>query len=144
MVKELDLPKSNNCAYRKFHLWAEAVAHKACKSNVRTHASPRNNREAREIRTAFGEQEEHFAVGTAWIGTAVLGIGIPEPTSKLRLPVARSGGEERQLAGWQLPRRVPAGARAAVPAGPFPATSASGIRDNTPGRTSRAGTVRPR
>jgi hypothetical protein len=78
----------------------------------------RNNREAREIRTAIGEQEEHFAIGQRESAQLVLGIGIPEPTSKLRPPVARSGGEERQLAGWQLPRRVPAGARAAVPAGP--------------------------
>jgi hypothetical protein len=51
------------CAYRKSHLWAEAVAHKAANQNVRTHTSPRNNREAQEIRTAIAEQEEHFAIG---------------------------------------------------------------------------------
>src|SRR5215471_18022113 len=89
------------------------------------------------------EGKEHFAVGTAWIGTAVLGIGIPEPTSTFRLHVARSGGEDRQPAGWQLRRRVLSGARAAVPAGPSPATGVSWIRDNTPGTTSHVGTMRP-
>jgi hypothetical protein len=55
--------RNADCAYRESHLWTEAVAHKAANQNVRTHASPRNNREAREIRSAIGEQEEHFAVG---------------------------------------------------------------------------------
>jgi hypothetical protein len=56
---------------------------------------------------------------------AVLGIGIPEPTSQFRLRAARSGGEVRQLAVWQLRHRVLASARAAVPAGPWPATGAT-------------------
>src|SRR5262249_30900774 len=65
-------------------------------------------------------------------------------TPELRLRVAHSGGEDRQLAVWQPRPRVPEAARAAVPVCPLPARGASWIRDNTPGGTSRAGTGKPR
>ena len=80
---------STGCAYRKFHLWAEAVAHKAA-NQLSGHALLHGTIVKHEKScTAIGEQGEHFAVGTAWIGTTALGIGIPEPTSPFRLRVAR-------------------------------------------------------
>src|SRR5260370_27317106 len=79
----------------------------------------------------------------ARIGTPVP-RGIAARTATFRLRVARSGDEVRQLAVWQPRLRVPQAAQAAVPEGPWPVRGASWIRDNTPGRTSRAGTGKPR
>lgn len=104
--KRSGLATPRYCAYRKLHLWAEAVAHKACKSSVRTHASPRNNREAREIRTAIGEQEGILPSGQR--GSAQRSLAIPEPTSLFRLRVARSRcvlGQREVRSGFVLIRQ---------------------------------------
>src|SRR5262245_60207028 len=65
-------------------------------------------------------------------------------TAELRLRVARSGGEDRQLAVWLQRLRVPEAVRAADSVCPWPARGASWIRDSTPGKTSRARTGKPR
>src|SRR5260370_41828779 len=65
------------------------------------------------------------------IGTALLrGIAARTPTFRPR--AARTGDEGRQLAVSLQRVRVPAGARAAVPACPWLARGALWIRDNTP------------
>jgi hypothetical protein len=103
---------------------------------------PKQMHGAREIHGEIGNQEEVSLVpgkqnrlgskSRNWARTAAI-----------RLRVARSGGEARQLEVWKLRRRVLASARVAVPAGPWPATDGSWIRDNTPGRTSYDGTAKP-
>jgi hypothetical protein len=117
-------------------------AHTCCKSDVRAIFSD-NNREAREVRAANCEQRCLVVSGSENCTTCP-GVGIAVRTATFRLRVARSGGEVRQLAVWQPQLRVPPGARAAVPVCPWPVRGASWIRDNTPGRTSRAGTGKPR
>ena len=62
--------------------------------------------------------------------------GLGWSLTKFRLCTARSGGEDRQLAEAQRFVPVPAVARAAEPACPWPARGASWIRDNTPRMTS--------
>src|SRR5689334_18469637 len=73
---------------------------------------------------------------------SIVGIGARTATFKLR--AARSGGEARQLEEWKLCRLDPPSAQAEVPARPWPARGESWTRDNTPGSTSCAGTVKPR
>ena len=60
------------CAYRKSHLWAEAVAHKAANQNVRTHTSPRNNREAREIGDSHARRKIILVANHVELGAASL------------------------------------------------------------------------
>ena len=117
-------------------------AHSGCKSNVRA-ALRQKNGEAREIDAAIGEQRKVLSCRAARIG-APPWMGIAARTAAFRLRGVRSGGEDRQLAVSQSQRRVPAGARAAVPVCPWPVRGASWIRDNTPGMISRAGTGKPR
>jgi len=63
--------------------------------------------------------------------------------AKFRLRAAGTGAEDRQLGVWQRRVRAPAGARAAVPACPWPARGASWIRDRGARTVSCAGTDRP-
>src|SRR5262249_42976510 len=70
-------------------------------------------------------------LGCPWIDTA-------PRTASFRLRAAHSGGEDRRLAEWRRPPRTPAVARVVVLADPWPTKGASGMRDSTPGRTSRA------
>ena len=53
----------SGCAYRKSHLWPEAVGAQRCKSDVRTHASPQNNREAREVHIDLANKGALVPVG---------------------------------------------------------------------------------
>src|SRR5260370_4945562 len=112
-------------------------AHTCCKSDVRAIFSG-NNREAREVHAANCEQRCLVVSGSENWNTCPR-VGIAARIATFRLRVARSGDPVRQLAVWQRRLRVPAGARAAVPVCLWPARGASCIRDNTPGRTSRAG-----
>ena len=131
-----------DCAYRKSHLGRRRPAHTCCKSDVRAIFSS-NNREAREVHAANCEQGCLVVSGSENWNTYPR-VAITARTATFRLRVARSGDGVRQLAVRQRRLRVSAGARAAVPVCPWPVTGASWIRDNTPGRTSRAGTGKPR
>jgi hypothetical protein len=113
-----------------------------CQSDVRAIFSS-NNREAEEVHAADCEQRCLVVSGSENWNTFP-GVGIAARTATFRLRGARSGDEVRQLAVWQRRLRVPAAARAGVPVCPWPVRGASWIRDNTPGRTSRAGKGKPR
>ena len=65
----------------------------------------------------------------SWHSSPWVGIG---RAARFRLRAARTGGEDRQLVVSRRRLRVPADARAAVPACPWLARGASWIRDNTP------------
>jgi len=117
-------------------------AHTGCNSDVRVIFSG-NNREAREALASNCEQRCLVVSGSEKWNTCPR-VGIAARIATFRLRVARSGGEVRQLAVWQSRLRVPVGAQAVVPVCPWPVRGASWIRDKTPGRTSRAGTGKPR
>jgi hypothetical protein len=85
----------------------------------------------KEIHAAIGEQNKSDPLGQRASGTPVPQIGFPGTTARFRLHIARSGGEDHQLAVRQLWLRVPAGAQASVPAHPWPARGVSWIRDST-------------
>ena len=119
-------------------------ARKARNQILRSACRVEANEQGREIHVEIGNQEEVAISGQGKTESAGSKSWNCARTAAIRLRVARSGGEARQLEVWQLWRRVRASVRAAVPAGPWQATDGFWIRDSTPGRTSHAGRVKPR
>jgi hypothetical protein len=104
------------CAYRKSHLQPEAAG--AYRLQVFGPPFAVSNGRAREIDAAIWANKGGLVLSGSENRQTCSRVGIVARTATLRLRVARSGDEVRQLAVWQPRLPVPEAARAGIPVCP--------------------------